>query len=237
MDLTAPHPGIPVVPSRDVPDGRYRPATTPHGPVTLLGIREHEATATCLVRDAMADVLAWLGSNAPDLRTGTEILADARALPTTATPPGILPGTAVPHLKLRDEGPCVWCGTWAVRYRDAGQPAAVPIACKPSHLAALKIPAQDARRREYEAERTARKEEERKALCRRPDKRHWRHKGDAIAALAQLRRDDPHLPSTVVVYECNGCGEWHVGNRAKTLQSRIQVVANSRKARRRIEGR
>ena len=47
MDLT---PGIPVISSRDVPDGRTVTRDTPHGPVTVVGVREHEAATTRLVR-------------------------------------------------------------------------------------------------------------------------------------------------------------------------------------------
>ena len=223
--MTAPL-GVPVVRSKDIPDGRYRPGTS----VTLLGIREHEATATRIVRAALADVLAWL-TNPPDLRTGAELHANLHAS-TTVTPPAFLTRTPV-TITVRECGPCIWCGTPTVRYRQVGHSTPLPLACKGSHRDAAKASTRAAMRGDKStAERarvTAEKEEARKAVCHRPDKVPYKERWEADVALRKIRADGAATPTLHVYGDCP-CGWFHLGSKAKTLRARISKSAEVKKA-------
>lgn len=220
--------GVPVVTSPLLPDGH----TVTAGGVTILGVSEGGAIAVRIVRAGLADVLAWLGPAAPDMRTGVEIRADHRAVirvPVDA--PTFLAGAALLHLTTREEGPCVWCEAWTVRWRRPDLPIS-PIACKPSHRTIHRVPGQTAREAS-QARRAAKEEDARQAACPRPNKRHWSFKHEALIALTALRVEKPSLPNTVHVYRCD-CGAFHLGDRAKTLTWRIN---QSRKERARRAGR
>jgi hypothetical protein len=196
----------------------------PGTPVHASALAEDTATAIAarIVRAGLTDVLAWLGPNAPDMRTPAETAADLRAVGVPERPvPGMVAGGTIRWVRVREEGPCVWCGRWTVRYRDLGESS--PVACSVSHakqslVVAQKDPRKARAARELKAAEAA--EKERKAKCRRPDKDAYRTISEARNELAKWRRQRPDLPNTVTPYEC-ACGWYHLGDRRKTLDYRI----------------
>lgn len=231
-------PGLPVVSSPDIPDGRTETRDTSHGPVTALGVREHEAATTRLVRAGLADVLAWL-TNPPDMRTGTEILRDLQE-PTIGC--DLLPWVKITEaqvvVRVRDVGPCVWCSTPTVRWRQAGKTPTGPLACNPSHARGPRVrrdaeeraAAQAAAKVVRQATKAAAEEADRKARCPRPDKIPYPTRVAAHVAWEDTIAKG--YRGTLSIYKCH-CGAHHLGNAAKTLNARINVVKQVRKARNR----
>jgi hypothetical protein len=189
--------------------------TFPPGvPVRVSALADDTAAAVVAVtvRAGLADVLAWLGENAPDMRTPAELAADLRAAGVVEIPLAEVCAVhgAVRWMRVREEGPCVWCGRWTVRYRQVG--ALTPVACGPSHADRAKrqakprpvVPAQS----RVDAART---EEERVRLCPWPGKVVYRSQAAAWMALDRQAADRPQM-LTNEAYRCR-CGSWHLGRR------------------------
>lgn len=177
---------------------------------SLLADDTAAATAVRIVRAGLADVLAWLGPAAPDMRTPAETAADMRAAGVTVIPLTrvCMVHGAVRWVKVREEGPCAWCGRWTVRYRHPD--ACGPVACSPTHAGLAKAKRRPVVPAQTRIE-TARAEEERAAHCPRPEKTVYQSQAAAWRVLDKMIRARPEMLSNEA-YRCR-CGSWHLGRR------------------------
>lgn len=127
--------------------------------------------------------------------------------------PRYLAGFTIPFIPIREEVACRHCGLIFVRHRRIGVAPTVPF-CTPSHASMTRLAAR------AEA-RAAQREKERQANCPRPDKEVYASKKEAQEAIERTRASG--YRGTLMHYQCK-CGSIHIGNKAKTLNARIEKV-------------